>query len=238
MRMLRKTESLYILILALLLFPLCAGTEDLYWICPNCLRGGNTGSTCSACGAARPESGLEEGLTQIPGETDRVMVNILRIEGSDYIKAKNDPYRYAPWKAADEDAATCWQFSAKNIQKKAWLTLIVEGQTIDEIWIRNGFQGFAQDGKDQYPLYARPKEIRVIFNDTDREASEEMTLVLTDEHAAEWEKLSTGRHENVYDVRIEVLSVYQGSAGSANACLSEIMLVRHAPASVAAPPME
>ena len=234
---LRKAGKQCLLILAvLLLLPLWAGAESEYWICPGCGQGGNNGNFCTNCGAAHPISDVIEGLTQIPGETDHVKVDVLRIDGSSYIRAKKDKYLYEPAKAIDENAATCWQFSAKNTKKNPpWLAMIVEGQTIDEIWIRNGFQSTDSKGKDQYPLYARLKEIRVTFCYMEKEEPDVMEFTLTDENGSDWEKLDTGRHEDVYDVTIEVLSVYKGKSKKNNACLSEVMLVQNAPASTARP---
>lgn len=237
-RALRNAGICLALVLMLALLPLCAGAEDSWWICPECGQGGNNGNYCTNCGAARPETEVNDGLTQIPGETDRVMVNILRIDGSSYIKGKKDQYQYASWNATDEDDTTCWQFSAKNIKKKnPWLAMVVEDQTVDEIWIKNGNRSTDSKGKDQYPLYARLKEIRVEFVYEEGDPTE-MTFVLSDENNGEWEKLDTGRHEHVYDVTISVLSVYKGKSKPTNACLAELMLVQKAPASSARPVME
>ena len=209
------------------------------WTCPMCGQTGNTGNFCPTCGTARPGSGANEHLKQIPGETDRVEVSVLRIDGSSCIRDKKDPYLYESWNAIDRDDATCWQFSAKNLKKNPpWLAMIVEGQTIDEIWIKNGFRAANKKGKPQYPLYARLKEIRVVFSNTENGDMEEMTFTLSDENDGGWEKLDTGRHENVYDVMVYVLSVYKGSSKKNNACLDEIMLVQKGSPADARPVIE
>ena len=226
------------LILALLLCCARAGAESDYWICSECGRGGNNGNFCTNCGAARPVSDVNENLTQIPGETDRVMVDILRIDGSGFIRGKKDQWLYAPEKAIDEKEDTCWQVSAKQGGKKApWLAMIVDSQTVDEIWIKNGFRAVNSKGKDQYPLYARLKQIRVeiYYGETGCDVK---TFILSDENGDGWEKLDTGRHEGVYDVWVYIESVYPGKSQKARACLSEIMLVQKASPDDAKPPRD
>ena len=246
LRNLQKTGRLCAFLLALaLVFPLCTGAEPVIWVCPACGQTGNDGNFCPECGAARPaedtgdtEIEINDNLTQIPGETDRVMVGILRIDGSGWVKDRKDKYLYAPDKAIDEKSETCWQFSVKKGSgDKAWLAIIVDEETVDEIWIRNGFRAKDKKGRDQYPLYARPKEIRVELYSSD-EGSEPAVLQLTlpDENSDDWVKLETGRQKNVYDVWIYVESVYQGTSKPNTACLSEVMLVQQAPAESAREP--
>ena len=224
-----------VLLSAVLLLCAGAGAEDAYWICTECGRGGNTGNFCPNCGAARPSGEVNDQLTQIPGETDRVMVDILRIDGSGFIRDKKDKWLYAPDKAIDGKEDTCWQFSVKKIKKEApSLAMIVDEQTVDEIWIKNGNRAVSKKGKDQYPLYARPKEIRVVIS-YDEDKNDEMTFTLSEEKTDGWEKLDTGRHEKVYDVWIFIQSVYKGTSKPANACLAEVMLVQNAPAETAMP---
>ena len=215
----------------LLAFPVCASAEAEYWICPGCGRSGNTGNFCGDCGTARPEpeEGFNDALTQIPGETDRVSVDILRVDGSGYITAKSDRYLYAPWNATDEKKETCWQFSVKNIKSKPpWLWLVIEGQTVDGIWIRNGFQAADSKGKSQYTAYSRAKDIRVEFYyREDGAESETKEFTLSDENSEGWEKIDTGRRRNVDAVVVYICSVYKGKSKPNNACLSEIMLVQN-----------
>lgn len=235
----RKHRRLCAFLMALLLaLPLCAAAEYEAWICPACGQERNTGNFCPNCGGPRPvpDTEVNPELEQIPGETDRVKVDFDRIDSSGYITAKKDRYLYAHWNATDDDLTTCWQFSAKNAKKNPpWLAMIIEdAQTIDEIWIRNGFQSTDSRGRDQYPLYARLKEIRVVLYYNEDE-SDELTFVLSDENNGEWEKLDLGRHEKVYDVWIYIQSVYKGSSKPNNACLTELMLVQRAPAESARP---
>ena len=232
-------KRLCTLILAVLLvFPLCAPAESDYWICPECGKGGNNGNYCTNCAAPSPApSNVNDNLTQIPGETDHVMVDVLRIDGSAYIKAKKNKYLYAPEKACDEDEGTCWQFTAKkNAEDKAWLSMIIEGETVDEIWIRNGNRIPGSKGKDQYLLYARPKDIQLVFDYPDSERLDTIDFTLSEEKTDGWEKLDVGRHENVYSVWLVVKSVYKGSKKASTACLSDVMLVQRAPAELANPP--
>ena len=230
------------ILLLLVLLPLCAVAEyPQYepWDCPNCDQIGNTGNFCPNCAAARPvpqeapDYEYNDSLTQIPGETDWVLVDVLRIDGSAFIKDKKDKYLYAPEKAIDEDDTTCWQFTAKN---DPWLCLTIEGQAIDGIWFKNGFRAVSSKGKDQYPLYARLKEVTVVivYRD-DNIPHDTMTFTLTDENTGGWEKIDTGRRENVDLVWIYVNSIYKGSSKAKNACLSEVMLVQHTPSEYAKP---
>ena len=237
-----------ILLLFLLALPLCASAESAPWICEACGQEGNTGNFCPNCGAARPagtepetetEPEPEENLTQIPGETDWVSVDILRVDGSDYIPGKKDKYQFAPWDATDGKPETCWQFSVKNAKKKApWLSMVVEGGTVDGVWIRNGYQAKDSKGKDQYPLYARLKDVRVVFvyNEKGKEA-DTLEFTLTDDNPDGWEKLDTGRREGVYAVDLEIVSAYRGKTKPNNACMSEILLVQNTPAEQAKEPL-
>lgn len=220
----------------LLLLPLCAGAEETGWTCALCGQE-NSGNFCTNCGTARPGAEVIEGVTQIPGETDRVSVDILRIDGSSWVKDKKDKYLHEPAKAIDGKEETCWMVSARKSGKKApWLAMVLDGQTVDELWIKNGFRAVNAKGKDQYPLYARLKDIHVVF--TLEETSVEMSFTLSDERNDGWEKLDTGRIEGVYDITVTVESVYKGSSRAATACLSEFMPVQKAPAENARPPLE
>lgn len=215
-------------------YPLCAGAEAEYWICWECGQGSNTGEVCSNCGL--PRSNVNENLTRIPGETDHVQVNIHRIDGSSFIVAKKNKYLYAPENAIDEDSSTCWRFSSKKgLKNKAWLAMIIEGETIDEIWILNGNQAYSSKGKYQYPLYSRLKKIRVNFDYYDDRERETLEFTLSDKKDGDWKKLDVGRHENVDEVVVYIDSIYKGKSYATTVCLSEFMLVQNAPADTAVP---
>lgn len=221
----------------MLLFHGTVSAETAPWDCPTCGYAANTGNFCPECGTGRPMDEVIEGLTQIPGEANRVRVDVLRIDGSDYVRDSKDPYRYAPEKALDSDEMTCWKFSVKNIAKKApWLSLIIEGQTVDELWLKNGIRTVSGKGVAQYPLYARPKEIEVQISYMDDREADVLTLTLPDSDSGDWERLDIGRHEQVYDLWITVLSVYPGSSKPTSACLAEIMPVQRASSTAAKEP--
>ena len=229
-RLTMKRRILGVFLTLLLLFPLAAAAEEEYWICPVCLRGGNRQNFCTNCGAARPVSDGNDNLTRIPGETDRVSVDVQRIDGSDFVAGKKDKYLYEPAKVLDLDASTCWMFSTKNADRdKVWLGMIIEEATIDEIWIRNGFQADNSKGRDQYPLYARVKDIVVVFSYDEKE-SDQVKFTLSDDSSRDWQKLDTGRLEGVGDVLIYFQSFYKGKSKPNTACLSEVLLVQKAPA--------
>lgn len=228
-----KPDIIGVFLALLLAFPLFAEAEFAAWICPDCGQTGNTGNYCPNCAAARPaqeEEEIEENpnLTAIPGETDRVAVDVVRIDGSGFVPGKADKYFYAPENVLDGDDATCWKFPAKNASEdKVWLSLIVDGETVDELWIKNGYQAVSKKGNDQYPLYARAKEIEVVFIYEEAE-SDRMHFTLLDERNG-WQKLSLGRREQVYEILIYIQSLYQGSHRADTACLSEVMPVQRAP---------
>ncbi len=220
------------------------------WICSVCGQAGNTGNYCFHCGAARPdaeERGLipttaaDPHLEQIPGETDRVMVLPAGVEASSFIANKKDPDKWRPENAIDGNETTCWQFSAKKgLKGKSWIHLLFdEGQTVDEIWFKNGFWAVNDKGKDQYVLNARFRDIRVEFlYDGEQKARDTVELTLKDESRNGWQTFSLGRHTNVRMVSVAVVSVYKGSAFPNDVCLSELMAVRNAPAESAMPPRE
>ena len=232
---------IFLILLSLFLaLPAFSVSESAPWTCPSCGQAGNTGTFCPNCAAGRPISDTEVNLnlTQIRGETNRVMVSILRIDGSSYIKGKTNKYQYEPAKAIDEDPSTCWEFSAKKgLKGKAWLAMIIEGETVDELWICNGNRSTNAKGKNQFPLYARLREIRVEINMDDGGGSDTLSFTLDDQSEG-WQKLELGRHENVYDVWIYVESIYKGSSKKYNACLADLMLVQRAPAESAMPPWD
>lgn len=204
------------------------------WTCANCGQTGNTGNYCSNCAAARADVNTQ--LERIPGQTDRVKIRVQSVEASSYIVNKSDPYRWQPSNAADGDESTCWQFSAKKgLNGKSWLTLrFGTAQTVDEIWFKNGFWAYNDKGKEQYTINARLKGVRISFLYAgEMNYRDETTLTLRDEVFTDWQKYSAGSRENVVSVRIAVLSSYKGSHYANDVCLSEVMAVRHAPASSA-----
>lgn len=233
-----------LLLALLLLLPLCGSAESGSWTCPGCGQTGNTGNYCSNCASPRPDGSGEaavqvsEDLEQIPGETDRVMVVVARVDASSYIKNKQDPYRWHPEKASDGNETTCWQFSAKKgLKGKSWIALtFASPQTVDEIWFKNGFWAVNDKGKDQYVLNARPKEVRISFGYQEASGKPEtISLTLKDESRNGWQRFPLGRHENVESVQVSVVSVYPGSAFPNDVCLSEVMPVQIASAETARP---
>lgn len=223
-----------------------AARPDGPWACANCGQEGNTGNFCSNCGAAKPNGNGSTGnsaaevsdmLEQIPDETDRVKVLVESVQAGTFITNKQDPTRWAPENAVDGDESTCWQFSAKKI-KSAWISLHLKSyETIDEIWIKNGFWAVNDKGKDQYPINARLKKIKVEFiysNTNVYEDTLEITLA-DDTSRSDWQRFEIEPHEYVEAIKITPVSVYKGSAFPNDVCLSEVMLVKHAPAETAMP---
>ena len=222
-----------------------AAKPDGSWDCDNCGETGNTGKFCPNCGAAKPAGGagsanvqtVNEWLEQIPGETDRVKVCLLGVEASGYINNKD---KWIPEHAVDGDESTCWQVRFKDSQKgKVWLQLNTGNeQTVEEIWFKNGFWAYNTDGKDQYYMNARARKIRVSFRYNGETAfRDEIELNLKDEVFTDWQRYSLGRHEHVAAVRMTVYSKYAGNEESCvnDLCLSEVMLVKNAPAAGAKP---
>ena len=220
---------------------------DATWDCA-CGQKGNTGNFCSNCGAARPDAGgsatavsVNKNLEQIPGETDRVMVLTESVQAGSFIANKKNPTLWAPENAVDADESTCWQFSAKKI-KSSWLSLqLPEAQTVDELWFKNGFWAYNDKGKDQYGINARLKKIRVDFLYSGaKNYADPIELTLMDDAAAriDWQRMEIGSHEGVVAVRVTPLSTYKGSVYPNDVCLSEIMLVKNAPAATAMPARE
>jgi len=220
------------------------------WTCPACGQEGNTGNFCSNCGTPKPDGSAEASgqaapadpaLEQIPGETDKVMVVADLTEASSFIANKKDPEKWIPENAADGDETTCWQFSAKKgLKGKSWIAIAFNAaQTVDELWFKNGFWAYNDKGKDQYPINARLKGIRVefLYGDGSAEYRDAKEYTLADDRS-DWQRIDIGRHEEVTRIRIAVLSSYKGSSFPNDVCLSEVMAVRNAPASSAMPPRE
>ena len=219
------------------------------WTCTNCGQEGNTGNFCSNCAAARPDgnnpasaaapqAAVNECLEQIPGETDRVKVIPNKVDASSYIANKKNPNLWIPGNATDGNETTCWQFSSKKgLKGKTWISLSFDTpQTMDEIWFKNGFWGVNDKGGDQYPINSRLQETHINFlysGETKYQDAQAMTL--KDESRTGWQRFSFGHRENVVSVRIFPWTIYKGSSFPKDVCLSEVMIVREAPAESAKP---
>lgn len=219
------------------------------WDCPSCGQEGNTGNFCTNCGAARPDAQdpqtdqqtVNEHLEQIPGETDKVKVLLKDAEASSFIVNKKNPDLWIPANAVDNNETTCWQFSAKKgLDGKSWLTLTLAApEAVDEIWFKNGFQAYNEKGIGQYDINARPKDVRVEFLFSAQIGFSMATeFRLKDEAYNGWQMIPLDHLENVEAVRISILTVYKGSQFPNDVCLSDVMLVQHAPADIALPPQE
>ena len=214
------------------------------WTCPVCGQEGCTGNFCNICGAARPAGSsapqVNLNLEQIPGQTDRVKVRLGEVTAFDYIKNSKDPLRWVPSNAADGNETTCWQYNPPKKGKEAWLELsTLAPEAVDEIWFKNGFWAYNDKGNDQYGINARLKKVRVSLlyaGETSYRDAKEFTL--KDESRNGWQAFSLDHHEGVAAVRVTVLSHYAGSHYKNDICLSEVMLVQHAPATLAAAPQQ
>lgn len=201
----------------------CAAAAG-WWVCERCGETENYFNYCTGCGMPRTiDSWLNADSTD---GIRREYVSFDRIDASSYITNKKDPYLYEPWRATDGDVSTRWQFSAKKgLQEKAWIALELEGETIDEIWLRNGLQYTNDNGRYLYEDYSRLKDIRVVFYDNNDE-TESMCFTLSDDNATGWERIITGRHEHVVGIIIYIDTIYQGTSNADTVCLTELMLVK------------
>ena len=242
-RRLRKTICT---VLPLLLVLCITGAAAETWLCPHCGFADNIGIFCSMCG--KPHYGSTETtalptaapvytdptLEQIPGQDDCVKIRLTGIDATSWISDK-----WLPEFAIDNDETTCWQFSAKKggLDGKTKLTLYTGYvQAVDQIWIKNGFWGWTDAGTDEYYINARLKKIRVDFlYNGETKYRDMLEFTLRDEVFTDWQKLSTGHRENVVAVRISAMTSYKGSRFPNDVCLSEIMLVKNAPAYSAMP---
>lgn len=226
------------------------------WICESCGQTGNTGNFCVNCGAKRPDVSSESlnqepqaeaavtqvdgNLEQIPGETDRVKVIASQVQAAGYIVHKDEPDRWLPENAADGNETTCWQFSTKkNKLGKAWLDLYyTDPQSADAIWFKGGFWSTNTEGEDEYTMNSRPKELRVEFMYSGENSYRDaVKLVLQDDvNRTGWQKFDIGHKESITAVRLTVISAYKGYRYDKDVCLSEVMLVRNAPAATAKEP--
>ncbi len=218
------------------------------WICPGCGRVEYSGQFCSYCATPRPGinpaadlmpemPAFNDHLEQIPGENDKVKVCPTSVEASSYIVNRKNPDLWIPENAADGDESTCWQFSAKKgLKGKSWILLNLPGETVDEIWFKNGFWARNDKGNDQYPINARLKAVKAEFCYIGENSFRDpVELTLKDESRNGWQRFSVGHREKVARVRIAVVSVYKGSAFPNDVCLSEVMAVQTAAADTAKP---
>ena len=228
------------------------------WTCSKCGQAGNTGNFCSNCGTAKTQTAdpviyepdpdpyveVNPYLEQIPGETDRVMLCIQSVEASKYVSPKSNPTKWIPQNAIDGNETTCWQVRQKGDPKgKVWLQLNLPGeQTVEEIWFKNGFWAYNDQGHDQYHINARAKSVRISFLYAgETKFRDEAPLELKDEVFTGWQQFYLGRHEHVTAVKIAVWTKIMGTGGEDcenDICLSEVMLVQYAPAASAMPARE
>lgn len=218
-----------------------AARPVLAWNCLNCGQSGNTGNFCSNCGAAKGAVAVNDQLEQIPGQAECVKVRIQETTASAYISSNRDPVLWHPAKATDGNESTCWQFSAKKSGAlgNTWLEMrLASPQTVDALWIKNGFWAYGSSGKDQYVINARPRGIRAeVLTSGSSAYTRVMEYTLEDDPGRSgWQQFYLGRHENVTAVRLWILSAYPGTEFPNDVCLSEVMLVQFAPAATALPP--
>ncbi len=217
------------------------------WTCPSCGQAGNIGNFCYNCAAPRPGSEetaaantqpVDEHLEQIPGENDKVKICVQEAVASAYIDNRD---KWLPSHVIDGDQSTCWQVSdKKGLKGKIWIQLnIGSEQTVDEIWIKNGFWGRNTEGIDQYYMNSRQKDIKIEFQYAGESSFRDaFTHMLRDEVFTDWQRISLNtRHERVTAVKIWVQSKYKANQKKFvhDICLSEVMLVKYAPASSAKP---
>ena len=244
-----KIRRIFCSALALLLVLSCTAALAETWVCPYCGFKENIGVFCSMCGKQRPATAVtatpepvysnyeDPTLEQIPGQDNYVKIRLSGVEATSWISDK-----WLPQYAIDNDETTCWQFSAKKggLNGKTKLTLYTGYvQTVDQIWLKNGFWAWSTAGTDEYYINARLKKIRIEFlYNGQTQYRDAMDYTLRDEVFTDWQKLDVGHRENVVAVRLSAMTSYQGSRFPNDVCLSEIMLVKNAPAysaSTAAP---
>lgn len=213
------------------------------WTCPDCGKTGNTDQFCTYCGAKKPSQNkqkVDQQLEQIPGETDRVKICLKSVEASKYIKNSKNPDKWLPEHVDDGDESTCWQVSAKKgLKGVVWLCLNVDPeQTVEEIWFKNGMWAYSDAGTNQYYINARAKKIRIEFlYSGEKKFRDSVTQTLKDEVFTDWQRFSLGTHKHVTSVRIWIDSMYKGNDPqyANDVCISEVMLVKYAPAASAKP---
>ncbi len=215
------------------------------WTCASCGQTGNTGNFCTNCGASKPaessQTAVNEWLEQIPGEKNKVKIRLASVDASDYISPSKEPNKWLPSLAVDGNETTCWQVSSKDGFKnnRIWLRLNTgTEQTVDAIWFKNGFWGRSTQGKDQNVINSKPRDITVEFLYSGESGFRDaVNLQLKDEAFTDWQRYDNiGHHEHVMAVKITIQSSYAGTKYKNDVCLSEVMLVRNAPAATAKEP--
>ena len=240
----KKARSLEILFIVTLVFLVSISYADsAYWTCTICGQQQNSGNYCSNCGTARSRqnNSIDYLLEQIPGELNRVKVRLQSVSSNSYIINHADPDLWLPVHAADGDESTCWQFSSQNnALGSVYLDLdIGASETIDSLWIKNGFWSYSQNGADLYTANCRPKRVRVefLYDYSTRGYGDAVIIELADDVSRKgWQQFDIGRHTRVTGVRLWVLSTYAGSYYKNDVCLSEVMLVQNSTAASAFPP--
>ena len=204
--------------------------EDL-WTCPNCGRLWNQGNFCSNCGTAKPAgNAYDYSLEQIPGESGFVKVRLQSVSASSYIVNNQDPSRWEPSRAIDGIDNTCWQFSIRN-QTPSSVTFEMfpmAPQTVDAVWIKNGFWSVNASGQDLFSMNCRARTVQIEFAYNDGGAYRDAVSFTLPDAASrwDWQRLNVGRHNSVVAVRLRVTSVYTGTNYPYDVCLNEVMLAQ------------
>ena len=228
----RLSLCLVLLLLCQAAFAFADAGSDL-WTCSNCGQMWNQGNYCSNCGTPRPSSGNQADYTleQIPGESGFVKVRLQSVSASSYIVNKQDPARWLPSRAADGNDGTCWQFSIRN-QNPSSVTFemfTMAPQTVNAVWIKNGFWSVNASGQDLFSMNCRARSVQLEFRYSDSGAYRDaVSFTLPDASSRwDWQRLNVGHKTNVVSVRLRVTSVYTGTNYPYDVCLNEVMLVQN-----------
>ncbi len=154
-------------------------------------------------------------------------------------KSENKIYTYGPDNVFDNDPETAWVTKPKTKGKNNWIKFYFKTEEkIKSIYIRSGLwvqEWYQNTGDEKKELHnrlkenSRPKEIRITTNNG---YSEEFTL---DDYASyvklsNWQdydedlKLSLGNGIKAEWIKIEILSIYEGSRESfkEDVCISDV----------------
>ena len=223
---------LFLLLLVPAVSALADGGTD-YWTCPVCGEQWNHGNYCFNCSAPRPASigtAVNNMVEQIPGESNYWKVRLQSVNASSYIVNRSDPGRWVPAHAVDGNDETCWQFSIRN-QAASSVTFdmyTLSAETVDAVWIKNGFWGTSQYGNDLFTMNCRARSVQIEFQYSGASGYwDAVSFTLPDSASRwDWQRLNVGRHTNVVSVRLRVTSVYTGTGYPYDVCLNEVMLVQ------------
>ena len=140
--------------------------------------------------------------------------------------------RFDAMQLIDGQEDTCWQYSTTDGNTQAYVDIsFQQACQVSSLWIKNGYWKISS-GLDQYARNSRPKTIKLSFTYQDgREQTDALLFKLADDYdRATWQQLDFDPHDDVVQVRIQVMDLYYGTKFPEDVAVSELCFMGCLPA--------